>query len=107
MVLSAIYEEDFLGFSYGFRPGRGPHDAPDALSVVCNYIEAHLDDRLTLADLAVVACLSPYHFSRSFKQAVGVGLHHYVTQRRIERAKTPDAEDQAAPRLECSGDRLL
>jgi retron-type reverse transcriptase len=30
MVLSAIYEEDFLGFSYGFRPGRGPHDALDA-----------------------------------------------------------------------------
>jgi RNA-directed DNA polymerase len=31
MVLNAIYEEDFLGFSYGFRPGRGPHDAMDAL----------------------------------------------------------------------------
>ncbi len=26
-VLNAIYEEDFLGFSYGFRPGRGTHDA--------------------------------------------------------------------------------
>jgi RNA-directed DNA polymerase len=32
-VLSAIYEEDFLGFSYGFRPGRGQHDALDALNV--------------------------------------------------------------------------
>ena len=32
-VLEAIFEEDFLGFSYGFRPGRGPHDALDALSV--------------------------------------------------------------------------
>ena len=32
-VLNAIYEEDFLGFSYGFRPGRGPHDALDALAV--------------------------------------------------------------------------
>lgn len=30
-VMSAIYEEDFLGFSYGFRPGRSPHDALDAL----------------------------------------------------------------------------
>ena len=30
-VLNAIYEEDFLGFSYGFRPGRGQHDALDAL----------------------------------------------------------------------------
>jgi group II intron reverse transcriptase/maturase len=32
-VLSAIYEEDFLGFSYGFRPGRSQHDALDALIV--------------------------------------------------------------------------
>jgi group II intron reverse transcriptase/maturase len=32
-VLNAIYEEDFLGFSYGFRPGRGQHDALDALIV--------------------------------------------------------------------------
>src|SRR6185312_13528363 len=31
-VLDAIYEVDFRGFSYGFRPGRGPHDALDALS---------------------------------------------------------------------------
>src|SRR5437899_4095738 len=32
-LLNAIYEEDFLGFSYGFRPGRGAHDAMDALCV--------------------------------------------------------------------------
>ena len=32
-MLNAIYEEDFLGFSYGFRPGRGTHDALDALCV--------------------------------------------------------------------------
>jgi RNA-directed DNA polymerase len=32
-VLNAVYEADFLGFSYGFRPGRGPHDALDALAV--------------------------------------------------------------------------
>ena len=30
-VLNAVYEVDFLGFSYGFRPGRSPHDALDAL----------------------------------------------------------------------------
>src|SRR3954449_3702805 len=33
VILNAIYEEDFLGFSYGFRPGRGAHDALDALCV--------------------------------------------------------------------------
>ncbi len=32
-VLNAVYEVDFLGFSYGFRPGRGPHNALDALAV--------------------------------------------------------------------------
>ena len=32
-VLEVIYEEDFVGFSYGFRPGRGQHDALDALHV--------------------------------------------------------------------------
>ena len=32
-VLNCIYEEEFLEFSYGFRPGRGPHDALDALAV--------------------------------------------------------------------------
>ena len=32
-VLNQIWEEDFLGFSYGFRPGRGQQDALDALSV--------------------------------------------------------------------------
>jgi len=32
-VLNQIYEEDFLGFSYGFRPGRSQHDALDALFV--------------------------------------------------------------------------
>ena len=32
-LLNAVYEEDFLGISYGFRPGRGTHDALDALCV--------------------------------------------------------------------------
>ncbi|HYM08817.1 MAG TPA: reverse transcriptase domain-containing protein [Terriglobales bacterium] len=32
-ILNEIYEVDFLGFSYGFRPGRNPHQALDALSV--------------------------------------------------------------------------
>lgn len=57
------------------------------LKRVQDYIETHLDGRLTLTDLAEVACLSSYHFSRSFKQAVGVGPQRFVMQRRLERAK--------------------
>jgi AraC-like DNA-binding protein len=59
----------------------------ERLQRVRDYIEAHLAERLTLTDIAGVACLSPYHFSRSFKRATGVGLHRYVIRRRIERAK--------------------
>ena len=40
-VLNAIYEIDFLGFSYGFRPGRGQHDALDALTVGLNRRKLH------------------------------------------------------------------
>jgi AraC family transcriptional regulator len=55
---------------------------------VRDYIETHLEDRLTLTHLAEVACLSPYHFSRSFKQSVGIGPQRYIMRLRIERAKT-------------------
>jgi AraC family transcriptional regulator len=60
----------------------------ERLNRVQDYIEAHLDDRLSLTELAGVACLSPYHFSRSFKQATGVGPQRYVMPRRLDRAKS-------------------
>ena len=62
--------------------------SPQRLQRVREYVEAHLDDDLSLIVLAGVACLSPYHFSRSFKLAVGVGPQGYVIERRVERAKT-------------------
>jgi len=36
VILTPIYEAEFLGFSYGFRPGRGQHDALDALAYGIN-----------------------------------------------------------------------
>jgi AraC family transcriptional regulator len=62
--------------------------SPERLRRVRDYIEAHLDDHLSLTALADIACLSPYHFSRSFKEAAGIGPRRYVIQRRLERAKT-------------------
>jgi len=47
--------------------------SPERLQRVRDYVEAHLDDDLSLTVLADIACLSPYHFSRSFKQATGLG----------------------------------
>jgi AraC family transcriptional regulator len=61
--------------------------SPQRLERVRDYVEAHLDDDLSLTVLADIACLSPYHFSRSFKQATGAGPQRFVIQRRIERAK--------------------
>jgi group II intron reverse transcriptase/maturase len=48
IVLNAIYEGDFCGFSYGFRPGRGPHDALDAL---CTAIEKRRVNWIIDADI--------------------------------------------------------
>ena len=62
--------------------------SPERLRRVRDYVEAHHDDDLSLTVLADIACLSPYHFSRSFKEAAGVGPQRYVIQRRLERAKT-------------------
>jgi AraC family transcriptional regulator len=61
--------------------------SPERLRRVRDYVEAHLDDDLSLTVLADIACLSPYHFSRSFKESAGVGPQRYVIRRRIEHAK--------------------
>jgi AraC family transcriptional regulator len=55
---------------------------------VVAYIEDHLDEPISLATLAQLAGLSPYHFSRAFKQSFGVPPHRFHTGQRIERAKT-------------------
>jgi AraC family transcriptional regulator len=55
--------------------------------VVASYIEEHLAEQIPLATLAQLARLSPYHFSRAFKQSFGVPPHRYHTRRRIEQAK--------------------
>ncbi len=72
-----------------FRPSpdRQLDLPPRRMHRVLEYIEAHLGAELTLAELAAVACLSPCHFSRSFKEVVGVGPQRYTVQRRVERAK--------------------
>ena len=55
--------------------------------MVTDYISDRLDRELSLNELAAIAQLSPYHFSRAFKQSTGISPHQYVIQQRIERAK--------------------
>ncbi|MGF1569201.1 MAG: helix-turn-helix domain-containing protein [Nodosilinea sp.] len=54
---------------------------------VIDYIDTHLDQNLSLADLARVAQLSPYHFARLFKQSTGMSPHRYHIHCRVEQAK--------------------
>lgn len=54
---------------------------------VIEYIHENLDQHLTLAELSLVAGMSPYHFARTFKQVTGVPPHQYVLHARVEQAK--------------------
>jgi len=62
-------------------------------SRVARYVDEHLAEPVRLTNLAEVARLSPFHFSRTFKQSFGMPPHRYVTGRRIERAKALLADD--------------
>jgi AraC family transcriptional regulator len=57
------------------------------LRAVLEYVEERLDAGLTLKQMAAVARLSPYHFSRQFKTTTGLPPHQFVIMRRVERAK--------------------
>lgn len=52
------------------------------------YINDNLRESLALEDIARTVSMSPYHFAHVFKQTVGVTPHHYVIERRIEKAKS-------------------
>ncbi|MBV6626078.1 MAG: helix-turn-helix transcriptional regulator [Rivularia sp. (in: Bacteria)] len=57
------------------------------LKLVMDYIQAHITEEITLAQMAEIAGLSPFHFSRIFKESVGVSPNRYVNQCRVEKAK--------------------
>jgi AraC family transcriptional regulator, regulatory protein of adaptative response / methylated-DNA-[protein]-cysteine methyltransferase len=78
----------------GFRPCRRCTPERDlaptqaAVDRARAHIDSHLDDRLTLDRLAVVAGLSPAHLQRSFKARLGLSPREYVRARRAERFKS-------------------
>jgi RNA polymerase sigma factor (sigma-70 family) len=65
---------------------------PYQLERVLAFIEEHLNESLTIETLASSVCLSPLHFARLFRQAVGVAPHQYVIEARLRRAGTLLAE---------------
>jgi AraC family transcriptional regulator len=67
------------------------------LTRVTEFINASVEQAFTVNELASVACMSPAHFSRSFKAATGTAPHEYVSRQRLDLAK----------RLLLASDRLL
>ena len=77
--------------TYGDRlirppPARGGL-GPQRLRRVLDYIEAHLDQDISLSELAAVTDLSRHHFGEAFKTSTGTSPHRYVVERRLHRAK--------------------
>src|SRR5262249_50451332 len=68
-------------------PARKNALSQKQLRAVMQYIEEHLEEGLTLEQMAAKANLSPYHFARQFKEATGMPPHQYVISRRVERAQ--------------------
>jgi AraC family transcriptional regulator len=60
---------------------------PNKLQRAIAYINDHLGEGLSLHKIAAVVEISPYYFARLFKEATGVALHRYLTNRRMEKAK--------------------
>lgn len=87
-----------LAYTIALRLVRRSQHAPDVrpsmrflpkwrLRNVCDYIEAKLDEDLSLRELAAIAGFSVPHFKVLFRQSVGLSVHRYVVERRVERAR--------------------
>ncbi len=72
------------------QPENGSDHRLDArrLRRVVDYMTAHLEDDISLDDLAGAAFLSPFHFVRVFGNTMGVPPHRYLSRMRLEQAKT-------------------
>lgn len=56
------------------------------MTKVCDYIQSHLDDNLSVDKLSQVAHFSKYHFHRQFADYVGVNVARYILLARLKRA---------------------
>jgi AraC family transcriptional regulator len=104
-LYSRVYIESFAIFLLSeimsfqtVHPSRGSRSTGSSTHVkgglatwqcraVCDYINANLDQDISLTELAAIAQLSPHHFCRAFKEATGEPPHRYQMSRRIEQAK--------------------
>lgn len=60
---------------------------PATANRICEYVDSHLRENISLNVLAGIAQLSVHHFARAFRQSVGVPPHTFIVRRRVERAQ--------------------
>lgn len=87
LALQVLRSHSSLGRASRRRVGSEGGASKRALSRATDYINDNLSQKLTLAEIAEAAYMSPRHFSRSFKKDTGLSPHQYVIHRRVERAK--------------------
>jgi AraC family transcriptional regulator len=89
LAVHLLREHSSLGERAKRKVGQEPLGGLSAkvLGRVLDYVHDNLAGDLTLAGMAREANLSPYHFSRLFKESTGMSPHQYVVRERVERAK--------------------
>jgi AraC family transcriptional regulator len=89
-ALGAVLRHELARLSRGAPPHEPPIRGGLAgwqRRIVTQYVDENLAEPISLATLAELARLSPFHFARAFKQSFGLPPHGYHTNRRIEEAK--------------------
>src|SRR6476661_4677309 len=89
MTLHARPRLDVIGTLGKMVPTPLAHGglSPGAMRRVREFVDAHLSSSINLATLASIAGISIHHFARGFKQTANVTPHHYLVQKRVERAR--------------------
>jgi AraC family transcriptional regulator len=83
-----------LAHVYAITQGRSPELAEtrhglgdERLARVLDYMREHIEEEISIEELASVACLSAFHFARMFRASMGVPPHRYLSSLRLDRAK--------------------
>jgi len=89
LAMHLLRDHSSLGRSAGARVSREPEDGLPrmALRRAVDYVGDNLAGDLALVRIARVANVSPYHFSRLFKESTGLSPHQYVIRQRVEKAR--------------------
>jgi len=82
-----IHENSNLAFTSAARSRSSRALGEQRLQRVLEFVEANLETDISVDDLASVALVSKFHFSRAFRRATGQTPHHFVRARRLEKAK--------------------